>query len=194
MVRLHIITYRLKKEIYNVFKKTEELSKDNIEQIKRENKDYQTILSWLEEYSTIKINNADDIAKVKLNSIRTSDTIPLSAVKTFLKNEKENYLDTFRTDCISFSESCIITIEEPTFDIFKLENEVGQENTLSTISCYIFTSMGLYSLIQYEKFENFIHAVTKGYSRTNPYHNVNKVINLGPSCCRCPSDKYDLCQ
>jgi hypothetical protein len=148
------------------------LSKENIDEIKRENKDYQTILSWLEEYSTIKINVADDLAKVKLNSIRTTETISLSAVKTFLSKEKSKYLDTFRTDTISFSESCIITIEEPTFDIFKIENEVGKENTLSTISCYIFTSMGLYSLIQYEKFENFIQAITKGYSRANPYHHV----------------------
>jgi hypothetical protein len=174
----HKLNNRLKKEVYNIFIKTEELSKDNIEQIKKENQDYQTILSWLEEYSTIKINETGNIARVKLKSgVQAADTIPLTAVKTFLKKENgngcDNNLDTMRVmDLVNLSEGCITSIEEPIFDIFKLEQEVGKENTLSTVSCYIFTSMGLYSLIQYEKFEKFIQAVTKGYSRDNPYHHV----------------------
>jgi hypothetical protein len=172
MVKLLIL--RLKKEIYNVFKKTEEVSSENIEQIKRENKDYQTILSWLEEYSTIKLNKVDNLAKVKLrDNIRATESIPLTAVKSFLGKDNKNESETFRPEILSFSESCIASIETSIFDIFKLEDEVGQENTLSTVSCYIFTTMGLYSLIQYEKFENFIHAITKGYSRNNPYHHVS---------------------
>jgi hypothetical protein len=146
------------------------LSLENIEQLKKENQDFQTILQWLEEYSTIKIND-NDIAKVKIKG-RFETPIPLTALKTFLENPRDKDMQTFRSDYISFSETSIITIEEPTFDIFKLEKEVGMENTLSTVSFYIFASMGFYSLIQYEKFEYFIKEITKGYLRENPYHHV----------------------
>ena len=78
------------------------------------------------------------------------------------------------TKFISFSEEVISKIEDPTFDIFKLESEVGEENTLSTVSCYVFTTMGFYSIIKYENFDFFIQKIAQGYQRSNPFHNVNK--------------------
>ena len=64
-----------------------------------------------------------------------------------------NFSDTIATidndsKYINFSEECISTIEDHTFNIHKLEESVGKENTLSTISCYIFISLGLYSIIK----------------------------------------------
>jgi hypothetical protein len=172
--------FRLKKEIYDVFKNTSSLSTENIDQLKKENQDFQTIMNWLEEYSTIKINDKDNIAKVKLknnlhanNRSNNMNNIPLTAVKTYLRQDDDRCINTLRNEFVSIPESSIITIEDPSFDIFKLEDEVGQEHTLSTVSCYIFTSMGLYSMIDYEKFEHFIKAITKGYTRDNPYHHVN---------------------
>jgi hypothetical protein len=83
---------------------------------------------------------------------------------------------------LNFSEECITSIEDPSFDIFKLEKEVGEENTLSTVSCYIFSSMGFYSLIKYDKFEVFIQQVAKGYKRENKYHNDLHAADVLQTC------------
>ena len=83
---------------------------------------------------------------------------------------------------VSFSDESISKIETPLFNIFKLENEVGPENTLSVISCYLFTTYGLYSLIKYEKFEKFIQSVTKGYNRANPYHTDLHAADIAQTC------------
>ena len=98
-----------------------------------------------------------------------------------------NFSDTIATidndsKYINFSEECISTIEDHTFNIHKLEESVGKENTLSTISCYIFISLGLYSMINYNYFENFILEVTKGYYRSNPYHNDLHAADVEQTC------------
>ena len=157
--------------------------------MKKENKELLTIFSWLEEYSTIKIKQKDGLAKLNLKDVLNDknaelkiDHIPISMVRNYFNyeikrgsEEGNNNKEQEREEgmkFINFSEECIEKIEEPTFDIFKLEKEVGEENILSTVSCYIFTTMGFYSIVRYDKFEMFIHEVAKGYNRNNPYHNV----------------------
>jgi hypothetical protein len=186
--------------------KSDDLTIKKLDKLKKQNQDMYNVFSWLEEYSTIKIRQKDGIAKVKLAKSLSStddigDIIPLSAVKSLLEKENNiNYPNTtsimsnfseesdshigestregFNNDgnFISFSEDCINKIEDQSFDIFNLEREVGASNTLSVISCYIFTTMGLYSVVKYDKFEAFIQSVTKGYGRENPYHNVKYII------------------
>ena len=60
---------------------------------------------------------------------------------------------------IVYSESSASAIEEPSFNIFELNDVGGRDNTLSTITCYIFITHGLYSFVNYEKFENFIYVI-----------------------------------
>lgn len=83
-----------------------------------------------------------------------------------------------------------------------MEKQVGEKNILSIISCYVFTSMGFYSFINYTHFDNFVQEMVKGYYRDNPYHNVIKFISnniiwyynntLGLTCGRCSSYMYGL--
>lgn len=167
--------------------KSDDLTIKKLDQLKKENKEMQNIFDWLEECSTIKIKQKEGLPIKKLQNVTNEDVnlIPFAVVKKYLKGQVEqqgengvmsfNYStprNKMEEKFINFSQECISNIEDPTFDIFALENEVGPDNTLSVISCYIFTTMGLYSLIQYDKFELFIQSVAKGYKRENPYHNV----------------------
>ena len=64
----------------------------------------------------------------------------------------------------------LLDFESPNFNIFKLEEKVGRDNILPVTSIYIFSSLGLFSIIDYTKFEPFIFRVASGYRRQNPYH------------------------
>lgn len=156
------------------------------EKLKKENKELQTVFSWLEEYSTIKIKQKDGFsAKVNLKEVLAEDSAE-NKIKKLSSNAVKKYDDNYEGSIcddeadteevedmkyINFSEDTISSIEDQTFDIFKLESEVGEENILSTVSTYIFTTMGFYSMIRYDKFEAFIQAIARGYMRSNPYHN-----------------------
>ena len=171
---------RLSNEIQDsILFKTDEQSIKKLEELKKENKDLQTIFSWVEEYSTLKLKGKYSSTKTKINET-IKNIYKLTPTKNnFLNSSLDLNLDESSVDSameeinyINFSEDSINKIEDPTFDIFKLEKEVGEENILSTISCYIFTTMGFYSLVKYDKFEMFIQEIARGYSRENSYHNV----------------------
>lgn len=160
--------------------RTDDAAIKNLETLKKENKDFHTIFSWLEEYSTIKIRRDEYVENLK--NIENLQNIPLTAVKNYLKNDlkteqirknSNTFEENIEGNFLVFSEDCLIKIETPEFDIFSLEKEVGSENILQTVSCYAFSSLGYYSLIHYKKFENFIAEIAKGYDRRNPYHNVS---------------------
>lgn len=158
--------------------KSDSVSVKYIEELKKENQDLTTIFSWLEEYSNIKFKYKDSKeAKNRLkNSLSNSkdlQKIPLSVVKDILDstiNEKQQGNPWGDMTYINCSDESISLIDSSEFDIFKLQSEVGQENILSTLSCYIFASTGLYSKIKYDKFESFINAIAKNYIKENPYH------------------------
>lgn len=148
----------------------------NIEKLKAENKDLATVFDWLEEFSTMKVNKLE-IKETKTVGSPLKDSF-ISHLKG--KNSKDfEILEEFKiipceSKYFTISDSLISNIEDISFNIFSLEKEVGAKNILSTISCYVFTTMGFYSFIDYNKFENFVQEITKGYDRKNPYHNVNK--------------------
>ena len=64
----------------------------------------------------------------------------------------------------------LLDFESNKFNIFKLEEKVGRDNILPVTCTYIFASLGLFSIIDYTKFEPFIFRVASGYHRENPYH------------------------
>jgi hypothetical protein len=136
-----------------------------IGQIKDGNSDLDEIFQWLEEYSTIKQNQKDEIDNV--------------IQKNAFQENSQNFN---KYAILNVSEENLRNIEEPHFDIFCLEEEAGKENTLSVISNYIFITLGLYSVINYTNLENFLQGITIGYSRANPYHNVKYKLTLGFTC------------
>ena len=150
--------------------------------MKKENSELQTVFSWLEEYSQLNTKQKDGFSSVKVSESLEKDptatrhpnslTVSMSRKMTLLDSEEELFIKREDIKYINFSEDAISTIEDPSFDIFILESEVGQDNILSTISCYLFTTLGFYSLIKYDKFEGFIQEIAKGYIRANPYHTV----------------------
>jgi len=143
------------------------------EKLKTENKDMANVLDWLEEYSTLKMSKLD--AKEQGKKLGSPMKELKSKYFSTLENSGDFKLSINREEnFISISDDIISEFEETTFNIFNLEKEVGEKNTLSTICCYVFSTMGFYSFINYGKFENFVYEITKGYSRKNPYHNVNK--------------------
>jgi len=156
----------LSKEIQeSILFKTDDTLIKQLDDFKKENKDYHTVFSWLEEYSPLNIPKKMQSENFQLKLSSEPDDFELdSEDHVNALNKKINY--------INFSEESIKTVDQPTFDIFKLEKEVGSENILSTISCYIFNTMGFYSFIKYDRFEAFIQEIAKGYRRDIPYHTV----------------------
>ncbi len=152
-----------------------------------QNKDLQTIFSWLEEYSTLEFKHKDKtIAKNRLRGSlsRPEELHNIPFVKNYLENDEDNdkKLHTEHINIIHCSDESIASIESPAFNIFNLQSEVGEENILSTISSYIFASTGLFSKIKYEKFESFINEVAKGYKKDNPYHTDLHAADVLQTC------------
>ena len=152
-----------------------------------QNKDLQTIFSWLEEYSTIEFKHKDkSIAKNRLRGSlsRPEDLQKIPFVKNYLENEEDtdHKSNNEQLNTIQLSDESIASIESPEFNIFTFLAEVSEENILSTISSYIFASTGLFSKIKYDKFEAFINEVAKGYKRDNPYHTDLHAADVLQTC------------
>ncbi len=163
---------RVKKEINeSLLFKFNDRSINSFEKFKSESVDMATILEWLEKCSILKKNKSEskeengfcesfkELNNPNFNNSENNEELKISGNLT-----EENLM--------LISDKLISQIEEPTFNIFELEKEVGENNILSTISCYAFSTMGFYSFINYVKLENFVYEITKGYYRKNPYHNV----------------------
>ena len=158
-------------------------------------------LTWLEEYSTIKQKG---IIQKQLNQLPTSflkrkSVNDLGDIKTILESELKNNSNrnssktlislynnpnniSIEKNFIIFNENLINNIENENFNIFKLDAEVGRDQTLGIISFYIFNSFGFYNLIKYPNFENFIKKISKGYIRENPYHNDLHAGDVTQTC------------
>ena len=138
--------------------KSDELTISKINELKNESKDMQYAVSWLEEYSTLKLK---DIAKEQENLLPSSyskrkDVKDINEIKNILKNDREkrglkmsnlssktlissiNPNISIDHNFLDIPEELIDLIEEPTFSIFKLDQKVGRENTLGVIGYYIF--------------------------------------------------------
>jgi hypothetical protein len=95
-------------------------------------------------------------------------------------NTRLNYLSS--TNFLDIHEEIVTTIDSPEFDIFQFEKTVGKDNTLSSLSCYIFITNGYYSVVNYTHFENFLDLITKGYTRKSPNHNDLHAADVEQTC------------
>ena len=182
--------------------KSDELTLSKINELKKESKDMQYAVSWLEEYSTIKLKDIDKEQEDLLPSSysKRRDVGDINEIKNILLKEKErkgskilnlssktlissiNPNISIDNNFLDIPEEIIENIEDSTFSIFKLDEKVGRENTLGIIGYYIFNVYGFYTLIKYPIFENFIKAVSRGYIRKNPYHNDLHAGDITQTC------------
>lgn len=128
----------------------------------RKDKDDFEVFKWLEEFSGLKDRIKEQLDLIENNEEDVEakdllDNLPvLSKLNSLNTSESHDYLD---------------KIQEPDFNIFQLEKEVGQEVILSTIGTYTFIALGLYSQVHFSNFEKSIKEIARGYNRKNPYHN-----------------------
>ena len=86
--------------------------------------------------------------------------------KLFLPKEKiPKTIKTININLISNED-----IESNTFNIFQFDKDVGRENTLLSISTYIYNKFFFSLLINSDKFNNWCQKIAGGYSKTIPYH------------------------
>ena len=127
-------------------------------------------LGWMEEYSLL--NKEEEIYKL------TRKTLQKYSASTDKDNKKMNAFarrntlnpELLKSGIMNRINEDLLDFESHKFNIFKLEEKVGRENILPVTSTYIFTSLGLFGIIDYTKFEPFIFRVASGYHRENPYH------------------------
>jgi len=131
-----------------------------------------------------KKERSTNIKERDLSELTTSNpTLNITLTKKCLFDETVSDESTSEdVSYIQFSEDCIKSIEDPEFNIFKLKSEIGEENILNTITCYLFTSNGFYSFIQYDKLEAFLQCIESGYLKENPYHNELHAADVLQTC------------
>ena len=144
----------------------------NLEKMKESKPGLKMKLGWMEEYSLL--NKEEEIYKL------TRKTLQKYASTNDKSKEKQNRGAVVRRNTLNpellksgimnrINED-LLNFENQKFNIFKLEQKVGRENILPVTATYIFSTLGLFGIIDYTKFEPFIFRVASGYFRENPYH------------------------
>ncbi len=145
----------------------------NLEKMKESKPGLKMKLGWMEEYSLL--NKEEEIYKL------TRKTLQKYASTNDKTKEKQNRggavvrrntlnPELLKSGIMNRINEDLLDFESPNFNIFKLEEKVGRDNILPVTTTYVFASLGLFSIIDYTKFEPFIFRVASGYHRQNPYH------------------------
>lgn len=150
----------------------------NFEKMKETKPSMKVKLGWLEEYSLL--NNQADIYNItkygspKKSRPRRSTSFNEKTAMSICILQSDSVFSNLNQDLLNF--------ESPTFNIFLLEEKIGRENILPTISSFVFSSLGLFSVINYVKFETFVYKIVEGYSRKNPYHTDLHAADMVQTC------------
>ena len=134
-------------------------------------------------FNSIKIDitppkSAKTFSNIQLNSrISTSSSL---REKKILVNNNKNLL--FHSKYFNMNNEIFSKIETEDFDIFSLDKNVGQKNTLPLIGFYIFNRFHFHDLIDYQIFENWCKNITNGYIRKNPYHTDLHAADITQTC------------
>ena len=144
----------------------------NLEKMKEKKPSLKIKLGWFEEYSLL--NKEEEIYKLTRKALHRSaiNTFKSKETKPKVTQHRRNTLnpELLKSGIMSRINEDLVDFESPNFNIFKLEEKVGRDNILPVTSIYVFSSLGLFSIIDYTKFEPFIFRVASGYHRQNPYH------------------------
>ena len=141
----------------------------NLEKMKEDKPNLKLKLGFMEAYSLL--NKEEEIYKL------TRKTLEKYSLATDNKDGKKkggrrNTLnpELLKSGIMNRINEDLLNFENQKFNIFKLEQKVGRENILPVTATYIFSTLGLFGIIDYTKFEPFIFRVASGYFRENPYH------------------------
>jgi hypothetical protein len=176
--------------------KSDDKTLRHLDKLKESNKEIENIICWLEEYSgsgkskeiynnirkkTEKVKNPEVIKKLIAESIKPAEyLLTEKSLCEYDSNYSTSKLYPYIPGMNDFNS--ITSIDSSDFNIFIFDQEVGKENTLSMVSCYIFLNQGLYSIIEYTHFENFLDLIVKGYNRKNSYHNDLHAADVEQTC------------
>ena len=145
----------------------------NLEKMKEAKPNLKMKLGWMEEYSLL--NKEEEIYKLTRKTLEKYSTTNMKSKDSNSNNSISNRRNTLNPDLLksgimSRINEDLLDFESYKFNIFKLEQKVGRENILPVTATYIFSTLGLFGIIDYTKFEPFIFRVASGYHRENPYH------------------------
>ena len=144
----------------------------NLEKIKETKPNLKMKLAWMEEYSLL--NKEEEIYKLTRKTLAKYSTTKNKSQdkkKTNLYNRRGTLNpELLKSGKMNRINEELLDFESHKFNIFKLEQKVGRENILPVTATYIFSTLGLFNIIDYTKFEPFIFRVASGYHRQNPYH------------------------
>jgi hypothetical protein len=144
----------------------------NLEKMKETKPNLKMKLAWMEEYSLL--NKEEEIYKLTRKTLAKYSTTNNKAQdkkKTNLYNRRGTLNpELLKSGKMNRINEELLDFESHKFNIFKLEQKVGRENILPVTATYIFSTLGLFNIIDYTKFEPFIFRVSSGYNRNNPYH------------------------
>ena len=152
--------------------KVDSMTFKNLEKIKEAKPNLKMKLAWMEEYSLL--NKEEEIYKLTRKTLAkysTKNDKSKNKKKTSLYNRRGTLNpELLKSGKMNRINEELLDFESYNFNIFKLEQKVGRENILPVTSTYIFSTLGLFNIIDYTKFEPFIFRVASGYNRNNPYH------------------------
>ena len=144
----------------------------NLEKMKESKPGLKMKLGWMEEYSLL--NKEEEIYKLTRKTLQkySSPNDKSKETKNKIVAARRNTLnpELLKSGIMNRINEDLLDFESPNFNIFKLEEKVGRDNILPVTSTYVFASLGLFSIIDYTKFEPFIFRVASGYHRQNLYH------------------------
>ena len=142
----------------------------NLEKMKESKPGLKMRLGWMEEYSLL--NKEEEIYKLTQKTLQKYQTNDKNKEKNRSSFARRNTLnpELLKSGIMNRINEDLLDFESHKFNIFKLEEKVGRDNILPVTSTYVFASLGLFSVIDYTKFEPFIFRTASGYHRENPYH------------------------
>ena len=144
----------------------------SLEKMKESKPGLKMKLGWMEEYSLL--NKEEEIYKLTRKTLQkySSPNDKSKETKNKIVAARRNTLnpELLKSGIMNRINEDLLDFESPNFNIFKLEEKVGRDNILPVTSTYVFASLGLFSIIDYTKFEPFIFRVASGYHRQNLYH------------------------
>ena len=142
----------------------------NLEKMKESKPGLKMKLGWIEEYSLL--NKEEEIYKLTHKTLQKYNQNDKSKETQKNVGIRRNTLnpELLKSGIMNRINEDLLDFESPNFNIFKLEEKIGRDNILPVTTTYVFASLGLFSIIDYTKFEPFIFRVASGYHRQNPYH------------------------
>lgn len=132
------------------------------------------MLPWLAQFSNPRMN-AEDIEAYKRDKlIEVSPKMRPAKRKSILL---EDLLKVSQDN-----KELMNTINTENFNIFELLKTFGRSKLLPIIAYNIFESNNVFSVLDEDKFEEFIVAIRNGYNQENPFHNDIHVADVLQMC------------